>query len=62
MEKNKDKKMWFAPNGWKRNQVLCGSKKYSSVDDQQMALEFFISAKDDFQMKKCLQFSLIIVN
>ena len=35
---NKDKKMRFVPNGWKRSQVLCGNEDNSSVGDEQMAL------------------------
>ncbi|GFY37345.1 transposable element tc3 transposase [Trichonephila inaurata madagascariensis] len=35
---NQDTKIQFAPNGWKRNRVLCGKEKNSNVGDQQMAL------------------------
>ena len=41
---NKDKKIRFAPNEWKRGRVLCGNQnkeKNSSVGDQQVALSDF---------------------
>ena len=52
---NKDKKMKFAPNGWKRNRFLYDNEKNSFVGDHQMVLQFLILQNDDLQMKKCLQ-------
>ena len=52
---NKDKKMQFAPNGWKRNRFLYDNEKNSFVGDHQMVLQFLILQNDDLQMKKCLQ-------
>ena len=33
LKTNKDKKIKFASNGWKRSQVLYGNEKNSSVGD-----------------------------